>query len=244
MNGAAVPDLPDPRELTRRLDRLQALAEARHEAREEAGEKLRATREFLELAPAAEARLEALSQALFGELLAEIEATLSEAIRMILGQERTVRAVRELYAGRLHVRFEIEQDGKVEDVLHGQGGSVCNILSVGLRLVALAQLDPARHRPFLVLDEQDCWLRPELVSKLVAVIKTVSSRLGLQVLVISHHGLDHFAFKADRVYGLVPSREHGVALELLREKTRGEPEPALFGLDALHGDVLPDPAEE
>jgi len=234
--------LPDPRELTRRLDRLDALAQARHEARLEAGRELAGVREFLELAPRAEALLENLSQALFGELLAEIEGALSEAIRMILGQERTVRAVRDLHGGRLHVRFEIEQDGETEDVLTGQGGSVCNILSVGLRLIALAQLDPERHRPFLVLDEQDCWLRPELVSKLVAVIKAVSRRLGLQVLVISHHSLDHFAFKADRVWGLSPSREHGVAVELLRERPLDEPDPA--SLDVLSGDVLPDPVEE
>lgn len=244
MNGSFGHDLPDPRELTRRLDRLDALAAARHEARQEAGGELREARRFLELAPRAEARLEELSQALFGELLAEIEATLSEAIRMILGQERTVRAVRDLHGGRLHVRFEIEQGGEVEDVLTGQGGSVCNILSVGLRLIALAQLDPSRHRPFLVLDEQDCWLKPELVSKLVAVIKAVSKRLGLQVLVISHHGLDHFAFKSDRIFGLFPSREHGVAVELLREKPAGEPEPVALGLDDLTADVLPDPVEE
>jgi len=244
VNGADGFDIPDPRELTRRLDRLDALAQARHDDREEAGEKLRETRAFLEMAPRAESRLEELSQALFGELLSEIEGTLSEAIRMILGQERTVRAVRNSHNGRLHVHFEIEQDGEVEDVLTGQGGSVCNILSVGLRLVAMAQLDPAHHRPFLVLDEQDCWLRPELVSKLTAVIKAVSKRLGLQVLVISHHGLDHFAFKSDRIYGLFPSREQGVRVELLREKPLEGADAATTGLEELAGDVLPDPVEE
>ncbi|EPR37078.1 hypothetical protein dsx2_1021 [Desulfovibrio sp. X2] len=218
-------ELPSPRELTRRLDRLDAEAAARHAGRLAAGEALARVRAFLDLAPATEALLEKLAQELFGELLSEIEQTLTQAIRGILGQERVVRARRESRAGRLHVQFEIEQGGCVEDVLTGQGGSVCNILSVGLRLITLAQLDPARHRPFLVLDEQDCWLKPELVPQLVAVIQAVAAKLGLQVLIISHHSLDRFSFKADRIYGLSPSREHGVELRLLKgagEESGGE----------------------
>ena len=40
------------------------------------------------------------------------------------------------------VEGDQHQDGQAEDILTGQGGSVCNILSVGLRLIALSQLDP------------------------------------------------------------------------------------------------------
>jgi ABC-type thiamine transport system ATPase subunit len=104
----------------------------------------------------------------------------------------------------------------MEDVLTGQGGSVCNILSVGLRLIALSQLDPARHRPFLVLDEQDCWLRPQLVPRFMKLIADIARRLDLQLLVISHHGVDLFAHVADRVFELAPDREHGVAVRQLK----------------------------
>ncbi len=100
----------------------------------------------------------------------------------------------------------------LEDILHGQGGSVCNILSVGLRLIALSRLDQARHRPFLVLDEQDCWLRPALVPRFMKLIAEIAQRLELQVLVISHHPLDLFIHACDRVLTLSPDREGGVRL--------------------------------
>lgn len=213
-NGLA--DLPDPRELERRLDGLAGVAETRHKDYLRATAELRDITAFLELAPKAEALLDKLSQALFGELLDEIEANLTQAIREILGQDRVVKSERDTKAGRLHVSLHIENQGQEEDILVGQGGSVCNIISVSLRLIALSQLDPARHRPFLVLDEQDCWLKPELVPRFMKLIRTIAERLNLQVLVISHHPLDLFATQAETIHGLSPSREHGVRLALLK----------------------------
>lgn len=213
-NGLA--DLPDPRELERRLDGLAGVAETRHKDYLRAAAEMKGITAFLDMAPKAEALLEKLSQSLFGELLDEIEANLTQAIREILGQDRVVKSERETKAGRLQVSFHVENQGQVEDILVGQGGSVCNIISVSLRLIALSQLDPARHRPFLVLDEQDCWLKPELVPRFMKLIRTIAERLNLQVLVISHHPLDLFASQAETIHGLSPSREHGVKLSLLK----------------------------
>ena len=70
--------------------------------------------------------------------------------------------------------------------MRGQGGSVANIVSVGLRMFAITTLDERRHRRFLVLDEQDCWLHPDLVSKLVRIVQEAGAALGFQVLMISH----------------------------------------------------------
>jgi hypothetical protein len=183
-----------------------------------AGETLRSVNAFLGMAPGVAARLEELTKELFGEVLDEIETDLTHAVREILGQDRTVVTRREVKGNRLFIEFEMEQDGRTEDILTGQGGSVCNILSVGLRLIALSQLDPAAHRPFLVLDEQDCWLRPDLVPGFVRLISDIADRLDLQVLYISHHPVDHFADRARRVFALRPGREDGPRLEILSER--------------------------
>ena len=206
------------RELTRRLDRLSGVAEGR--VREYAGarEALSRVTAFLDMAPRVAGRLEDLTRELFGEVLDEIETDLTHAVREILGQNRTVVSRREVKGNRLFIEFEMEQDGRTEDILVGQGGSVCNILSVGLRLIALSQLDPAVHRPFLVLDEQDCWLRPDLVPGFVRLIAAIADRLDLQVLYISHHPVDHFANQARRVFALRPGRENGPHLEILSER--------------------------
>ncbi|KHK03138.1 ATPase involved in DNA repair-like protein [Desulfovibrio sp. TomC] len=221
----ASPDLAalveERQDLTRRLDRLSGQASAKAEAFIESRRQLLAAEAFLDLAPRAAARLEDLTRELFGEVLDEIETDLTHAVREILGQNRTVVTRREVKNGKLFIEFEMEQDGRTEDIYVGQGGSVCNILSVGLRLVALSQLDPDRHRPFLVLDEQDCWLRPDLVPGFVRLIAAIADRLGIQVLYISHHPVDLFALEARRVFGLRPGRENGPTLTILADRTAG-----------------------
>jgi hypothetical protein len=213
------------RDLERRLDRLSALAEARHEEHGRLRQERAAAAGFLALAPRAVDLMDELSRALFGEILDEVEANLSHAIREILGQDRQVRSVREFKNNRLNIDFEIVHSGQVEDILSGQGGSVCNILSVSLRLIALSQLDPASHRPFLVLDEQDCWLKPELVPKFMKLVAAIAKKLGLQVLVISHHPIDLFSCHAERIYTLRPGQS-GAVLELLKSGC-DEPAPDL-----------------
>jgi len=204
--------------LERRAGRLEGLAESLARDHLRARKELQALRDFLDMAPKAQERLEDLSRELFGELMEEVESNLTHAVREILGQDRTVVSRREVKGGKFHINLEIEQDGKTEDILRGQGGSVCNILSVGLRLIGLAQLDPQTHRRFLVLDEQDCWLRPELVSGFARLIASIGEKLNIQVLYISHHPVDSFYIHAGRVFQLSPSRESGVKVALLAGK--------------------------
>lgn len=209
-------DLPDLESLERRADRISATAAAKVDEFARQRAELQTADGFLELAPGAGQRLEDLSTALFGELLGELETNLTHAIREILGQEREVKAVPSIRDRKIQVEFQIMNDGGAEDIMVGQGGSVCNILSVGLRLIALSRLDPSLHRPFLVLDEQDCWLRPDLVPRFMDLISLIAERLGFQVLVISHHPLDLFAGSADRIVALEQDREKGVRLSQVK----------------------------
>lgn len=211
--------LPDMRAIERRLDRLSALAQGLHNEHERVRESLTDVQDFLVLAPKARDRLEALSKSLFGKILDEVESNLTHAIREILGQDRVVSTVREVKNNRLQIDFQIHNQGRedeIEDILTGQGGSVCNILSVGLRLIALSQLPVENHRPFLVLDEQDCWLKPALIPKFMKLINEIANRLELQLLVISHHPLDLFAGAADRIFELVPDKEQGAVVKQVK----------------------------
>ena len=74
-------------------------------------------------------------------------------------------------------------------------------------MFALANLDPNEHRRFLVLDEQDCWLRPELVPRLVNIVHQAARELEFQVIMISHHDIGLFQKYTDKVYRLHPGRE-------------------------------------
>lgn len=159
---------------------------------------------FLSVADRTTQALETLGRTLFEEVLGVLETNLTRAIQEVLGQPIHFKSNADFKRGAAAVSFSIERDGNSEDVLRGQGGSVQNVLSVGLRMFALATLDPGRHRQFLVLDEQDCWLRPELVPRLVNIVHRAARDLGFQVLMISHHDVGLFEKYADRIYRLRP----------------------------------------
>jgi hypothetical protein len=169
---------------------------------------------YLTIAPAVDAALDKLSEAMFGSLTKVIEQQLTVALQEVLDQpDLTLKVEREFKRGGATMSFHVERGGNKEDIMRGQGGSVANVLSVGLRLFALTTLDRNKHRRFLVLDEQDCWLRPDLVPALVKIVRDAGKALGFQVIMISHHDAAIFERYADRIYRFIPTPD-GVRVEL------------------------------
>lgn len=211
-------ELRSPAGLRRDLDKLEAVRDRLVRDRATKSKDLEEANQRIELAPKVETALRTLSDSMFAHLVGVIEEKLSVALQEVLGQPIRLKAIAEYKRNAASVEFHIERDGKKEDIVRGQGGSVANVLSVGLRLFALATLDPAEHRPFLVLDEQDCWLRPELVPPLVKIVHEACQALGFQVLMISHHDHKLFEDYADRVFRLVPQPDGSVAVEKMADR--------------------------
>lgn len=159
---------------------------------------------YLRIAPDVSVALQQLSTELFEQDLILLREKLSIALSEVLKQPIQFVANAEFKGGLATVEFAIERDGHVEDIRRGQGGSVHNVLSVGLRMFALTMLDADRHRRFLMLDEQDCWLRPDLIPDLVRIVHQAGKLLGYQVIMISHHDLGLFDRYADRIYRFEP----------------------------------------
>ena len=82
-------------------------------------------------------------------------------------------------------------------------------------MFALTTLDETKHRRFLVLDEQDCWLRPDLVPRLVKMVHDAGKALGFQVLMISHHDVALFEDYADRIYQFSADGNGSVCVRVL-----------------------------
>ncbi len=213
----AQPPVVRPEEVRRRFEALRLRRQMLLDRQGEAEKQQQELTAFLQLAPGVADRLDALSQHLFGDILAEVERNLTYALREVLEQDLKVVSTTEVKKGKATISFGVERDGQREDILTGQGGSVCNIISVGLRLIALSQLPDREHRRFLILDEQDCWLKPDLVPRLMAIIHTIAEKLNFQLLVISHHDINLFREYADRIYRLAPAAKagDGVRLELM-----------------------------
>ena len=116
-------------------------------------------------------------------LTALIEDTLdnNRKIKMNLAIERGMPAL-EIYSEK--------EEGKLEDIYSSNGGSINNIVSVGLRAISLIR---SKKRRLLILDESDCWLKGDYIPKFGAVIQQLSERLGIQIVMISHHNEEYFS---------------------------------------------------
>lgn len=92
-------------------------------------------------------------------------------------------------SGRPELEIMCESNGILENVNLDRGGSINNVLSIGLRILCLTKTG---NRPFLMFDESDCWLKGEYIPRLAAVIYSLAVRVGIQVLYISHHDPELF----------------------------------------------------
>lgn len=209
-NAVATGPLRAPGESRRRLDRLQDRRDERVKRSIDLNAKFRAVEEYLAIADNVSTALKTLSDRLFQQTLDVVQEKLTIALQEILEQPIQFRATADFKRGAATVEFSVLRNGHEEDIMRGQGGSVANVLSVGLRMFALTALDPHRHRGFLVLDEQDCWLRPELVPRLVKMVHDAGRALGFQVLMISHHDVALFDQYADKIYEFQPQPDGGV----------------------------------
>ena len=203
-NPVSLAELESPAQLRKTADRLAWTRKQVERDLKKTDRELQAVQEYLGISDQVTEALDSLSQKLFEEVLGMLQDKLSIALQEVLEQPIEFKATASFKRGAANVDFSIQRDGNDEDVRRGQGGSVQNILSVGLRLFALARLDPQEHRRFLVLDEQDCWLRPELVPRLVNIVHRAAKQLGFQVIMISHHDVGLFEKYADKIYRFTP----------------------------------------
>jgi AAA15 family ATPase/GTPase len=87
----------------------------------------------------------------------------------------------------------IEKDGKQESVFIDNGGALTNVISMGLRFIVLSR---SANRRFLVFDEADAWIKPDNIPLFVKVVEELSVKLGIQVVIISHHDIEKFKGEA------------------------------------------------
>lgn len=214
---------PTPVKLAQRLGELRGIQRRLHQEQTRDQSELAAVKARIELYPKVAAALQSLSEKLFQELLGTLEQKLTIALQEVLGQPLTFHA--EASADQrsgVTVELKLKMAGKDVSIMDGSGGSVANVLSVGLRMFALASLDPAKHARVLILDEPDCWLRPDLVPRLAKIIADAGRALGFQVILISHHDINVFRPLADRIIQLQPSPS-GVTVQHIDPQQPADP---------------------
>lgn len=119
------------------------------------------------------------------------EELLSAVVQDVLPGEKNVALTLKTARGVPALEIEmVKAGGQRESILEGSGGALTNIISAGLRIIALSR---SGAYPFLVLDEPDCWLKPSRVPQFANVLGQIAEDLQIQVLLISHHEADFFS---------------------------------------------------
>lgn len=110
-------------------------------------------------------------------------------VKDILKKDKSIILDLYTYHNLPALRIEASNQGQKESIYDGSGGSIANIVSTGLRLIALSRMN---NRQFIILDEPDCWLKPEHVPFFAKIIGEISEKLKIQTIIISHHNWQYF----------------------------------------------------
>lgn len=139
--------------------------------------------EMLETLQAMQVEAQAKNKGVFEELLTSLIQ------EVIPGKEDRIVLTNSMKNNRATLDIDVMSNGNLENVYQDKGGSISNIVAMGLRFIVLA-----RHpnRRVLMLDEADCHLRTEYIPAFAAVMSQMAIKLGIQVIYISHHPVNHF----------------------------------------------------
>jgi len=131
------------------------------------------------------------------------ESLLTSLIQEVMpGKKDEVVLTSAMKNNRASLDFDILCNGNLENISEDKGGSIANIVAMGLRFIVLA-----RHpnRRVLLLDEADCHLKSEYIPAFASVMRQLAAKMGIQVIYISHHSPANFI-------------GYGRVLELYREQ--------------------------
>jgi DNA repair exonuclease SbcCD ATPase subunit len=137
-------------------------------------------------------------------LKAQIEAVVTEALQIVYGPELKVELTYDVKAGRSYVDVQIVKStpaGDVKRTMEGIGGGVSDTVSVPLRLLVL--LASKQTDRVCLLDEAYKHVDLERVERAAEFVAEIARRLGIQVVMCSHH--EAMLDAADTVYSVSES---------------------------------------
>lgn len=133
--------------------------------------------------------LQHLQQILHEKNIGIFSELLTFFVKDVLNKDKEIKLDLYTYHNLPALKIEASNNGHRESIYEGSGGSIANIVSTGLRLISLSRMN---NRKFIILDEPDCWVRPQHVPLFAKIIGEISRKLKIQTVLISHHNWDYF----------------------------------------------------
>lgn len=148
--------------------------------------------------------LEDLASQRRGALKGKIEKIVTDGLQVLYGRSYRVELVYSTKANRSCLDIEMVRDtpkGEVRREIGGFGGGVADTISVPLRLMVLVG---SRDTDKIVLLDE-CWkhVDPGRVDSVGDFLSDVVSKLGLQIMMCTHH--EGLKSKADRIFEVTES---------------------------------------
>ena len=117
-------------------------------------------------------------------LKVQLTSIVTMALRAVFTDKDLEFSVRfESKRGRTEAVLEVGEDGIFTDPIEGHGGGVVDVVSFALRA---AFWSISRTRSVLILDEPFRFLSQDLQASAADMIRTLSDKLGLQILMVTH----------------------------------------------------------
>jgi DNA repair exonuclease SbcCD ATPase subunit len=173
----------------RRDQLLQGLEQARDRARDQ--------RRLLRNLDRAQAVLQVVAQRTQQELEVQIGGLVTMALAAVFPDPYEFVLRFEQRRGKTEADLLFSRDGSEVHPLSASGGGVVDLAAFALR-VALWRISSPALRPTIVLDEPFKHLSEDLQPKASALLKEVSSRLGVQFIMVTHS--EELVESADRVF--------------------------------------------
>ena len=119
------------------------------------------------------------------EIQFHIEEIVTTALEAVFDNPYSFRMDWSIKRGKVECAFYLERDGKRYTPLSSVGGGVIDVASFALR-IAMWSLQRPRSRPVIILDEPFRFLSRDLQPRAASIVKTLSDRLGIQFIIVTH----------------------------------------------------------
>lgn len=159
-----------------------------------------------------DAFLEELQAEAHAKRVGDFEKLLTALVSEVLPEEAPIGLDLEIERGQPSLDIVSRHSAdRSEDIFDDQGGALTNVVSLGLRMIAVVRSGMNR---FLLLDESDCWVSNNRVPAFYSVLKEAARKINIQCLAISHHDISGFGggIETATLTGH-PSRMSGVRIE-------------------------------
>lgn len=180
---------------------LQGTLQALTEEKKVVFDRVAKAKKWLQKQPDYVKFLQHLQDILHQKNIGAFSELLSYFVHDVLQKDKDISMELYTYHNLPALRIEAVNGGHKESILEGSGGSIANIVSTGLRLIALSRMT---NRKFIILDEPDCWLKPDHIPLFAKIIGEISNKLKIQTVIISHHHWKYF-------------KDYGRVIELKRD---------------------------